>query len=214
MESKINRLFLVLCLCIFALGCGEPRFNELEGPAIIYQVCPAKTDILRIRSTIDKGAPSIQLFDKKGRKLQTSIIAPMSGFMVTAMENDSIQITYFVGQSDLVFFLPWFKKNKFNSNRIGKYSIHYNYEIHNKYSETSGSEIDSLTVNKKAQKTLLFLKGKLIATIPTYLLILKSSELIAYSPINKQYTPYLLVNQDLAKDYLNKILARYNTSND
>lgn len=167
MGFKIDRLFLMSSLCIFTIGCGNLDFDELEGPAIIYQVCPGKTDILRIRSTIDKGAPSIQLFDKTGRQLQKSIIASMGGFMVTAMGNNSIQITYFVGQSDLVFFLPWFKENKSNPSLIGKYSIHYNYEIHNKYSETKGSEIDSLHVDKKAQTTSLFLKGKLIATRPT-----------------------------------------------
>lgn len=214
MGSKINKLFLLLCLCVFAVGCGERHFDELEGPDISYQICPGKTDILRIRSTIDKGAPSIQLFDKKGNLLESSIVGPMAGFLATAMGNNSIQITYFVGQSDLTFFLPWFKKNKANPNLIGRYSIHYNYEIRNKYSETKGSEIDSLNVDKKAQTTSLYLKGKLVAARPTYLLILKSSELVAYDPENKSYALYQLVGKDLAKDYLNKILAMYDTSND
>ncbi|MGQ7855565.1 hypothetical protein ACUN24_15140 [Pedobacter sp. WC2501] len=209
MGSKINKLFLLLYLCIFAVGCGERHFDELEGPDISYQICPGKTDILCIRRTIDKGAPLIQLFDNRGNLLESYVLASMAGFQVTAMGNNSIQITYFVGQSDLEMFLPWFKKNKFNPNHIGKYAINYNYEIHNEYSESEGSGIDSLNVDKMAQTTSLFLKGKLIATRPTYLLILKSSELLAYEPKDKVYTPYLLGNNDLAKDYLNKILANY-----
>ncbi|MBE9599491.1 hypothetical protein [Pedobacter sp. MC2016-24] len=212
MGSKINMLFLLLCL--FVVGCGNPNFNELEGPNVFYQVCPVDKDIIRIRRTSGEGAPSVQLFDKKGSQLQNSIITPMGIFLVTSIKNDTLQVTYFVGQSDLEMFLPWFKTNRSNPYRIGQYSIHYSYEIHNKYSETKGSEIDSLIVDKKAQTTWLFLKGKLIDTRPTHLLILKSSELVAYDPKNKSYTPYPLVNKDLAKDYLNKILATYDTSND
>jgi hypothetical protein len=211
MRFKINILFLLLCL--FIVGCGDPNFNELEGSNVFYQVYPGDKNIIRIRRTSGEGAPLVQLFDKKGIQLKNSIVTPMGIFLITSIKNDTLQVTYFVGQSDLEMFLPWFKTNRSNPRSIGQYSIHYNYEIHNKYSETKGSEIDSLNLDKKTQTTSLFLKGKLITIRPTYLLILKASELVAYDPKNRAYTPYPLVNKDLAKDYLNKILAMYDISN-
>jgi len=212
MGDKIKKWFLLLHFCLFVIaGCGSADFGELEGPNVFYQIYTGDQNILRIRYTIGEGAPYIQLFDNKGNLLQESVVAPESGFLVTSVKNDLVQITYFVGESDLDMFLPWFKTNKFNPTRIGKYSINYNYEIRNSYSDNKGSKIDSLNVDITANTTSLFLKGKLVATRPTYLLILKSSEFLAYDPENKVYTPYQLVNKDLTINYLKKILAVYDT---
>ncbi|HWW43098.1 hypothetical protein [Pedobacter sp.] len=209
MGFKINKFFIIISLCFFVAGCGAPDFDEIERANVFYQVYPGQTDILRIRRKIDEGAPSIQLFDKKGHQLQKITIAPMGIVLITSMKNESIQITYFVGQSDLETFLPWFKTNKFNPIHIGKYSIHYNYEVQNSHSEDKGSEIDSLQINKKTETTSLFLNGHLIATKPTYFFILDPSELQAYDPVTKAYTKYPFANSNLAKGYLRKILNMY-----
>ncbi len=206
----MKKMFLALPILLFVTGCGSSGFEELEGPEVFYQISPSEAGILRVRYTINKGAPSVQLFDTKGNLLKNNIIAPASGLLMTASKNDSIQITYFVGQSDLDMFLPWFKTNKYNMDRIGNYSINYNYEIQNTYLENKGSEIDSLSVDEKGQLTSVFLKGKLIAKKPTYLFVIKWSEILLYDPLSKLYTPYTFTNNSgLVKDYLKKILAVY-----
>ncbi|NQX40226.1 hypothetical protein SAMN05421820_105109 [Pedobacter steynii] len=209
MGSKINKLFLLLYLWLFAVGCGRLDFNEVEGPNVFYQVCPSEHDIIRIRRTSGEGAPSVQLFDKKGNQLQEFTIAPMGVFLVSSMTKDSIQITYFVGQSDLEMFLPWFKTNRSNPERIGQYSIRYSYEVQNAHLVNDDSKIDSLDVNRKTRVVSLFFKGSLVDTWPAHLLILRSSQLRAYDPNSRAYTPYTFTNGDLAKDYLDKILAIY-----
>lgn len=211
MGFKIKKGFLVLPILLFVVGCGSSSFDEIEGPDVFYQISPSKTSIIRVRYTTDKGAPSIQLFDTKGNLLKNNTMAPVSGLLMTSSKNDSIRITYFVGKSDLDMFLPWFKTNKYNANRIGNYSINYNYEIHNTYLENKGSEIDSLCVDEKGQMTSVFLNEKLIAKKPTHLFVIKLSKMLLYDPLSKSYTPYTFANnRSLVKDYLEKILETYN----
>ncbi len=209
MGFKIEKRFLVVIL-FFLAACGSPSFDDIEGPDIFYQISPGEKNILRVRYTIDKGAPSIQLFDTKGNFLKDNTIVPASRMLMTASKEDSIRITYFVGQSDLDMFLPWFNTNKYNANRIDNYTINYNYEIHNTYLENKGSEIDSLGVEAKGQITSLYLNGKLIVKEPTHLFVVKLSKFMLYNPLSQSYTSYTFKNKSLVKDYLEKILAAYN----
>lgn len=208
-RQKIKNIYLLLSL-LSIIACGDPNFDKFEGPGFSYQIGAGKTDIVRVRYTTDKGAPSIQLFDTKGNLKEKVTIAPYMGLRLTAMQNDTIQMTYTVGQSDLNIFLPWFKKNKYNSAHIGNYSIRYNYEIQNEYLENEGSDIDSLYIDKNTQMLSLFLKQKLIAKKPMYLFRIGSSEITLYDPGSKSYTPYRFAeNKNIVNDYLKKILALY-----
>lgn len=202
-------MFLPLLLSI--LACGNSNFDKLEGIGFSYQISAGKTDIVRVRYTTDEGAPSIQLFDTKGNLKDKVIIAPYMGLGLTAMKNDTIQMTYTIGQSDINIFLPWFERNKnINPSRIGNYSIRYSYEIQNEYLENECSEIDSLYIDKNTQIMSLFLKQKLITKKPMYLFRVKSSEIILYDPVSKSYTPYKFVdNKNIAQEYLKKVLALY-----
>jgi hypothetical protein len=206
MGLKISKALLLLCTLLSAFGCGAPGLDNWEGDNIFYQVYPGKKDIIRMRYTLDKGSPSIQLFDKHGSFLEESAIAPNSILRMTSIANDSIQITYFVGQSDLDMFLAWFTTNKFNPKRIGNYSIHYNYEIHNTYLENKGSEIDSVAIDGETHMASVFLKHELIAKKPCHLFIVKQTELLLYDPASKTYTPYTFTNKNLLKEYLRKNL--------
>lgn len=209
-RSKIKKICLLLPLLLSIIACEHHDFDKFEGTGFSYQISAGKTDIVRIRYTTDEGAPSIQLFDTKGRLKEEVTIAPYVGLGLTAMKNDTIQMTYTIGQSDLNMFLPWFKKNKYNSTRIGNYSIRYNYEIRNEYLENEGSETDSLYIDKNKQMMSLFLKKKLIVKKPMYLFRVESSELSLYDPSSKSYTPYTFAaNKNIAEEYLKKVLALY-----
>ncbi|REC66372.1 hypothetical protein DRF59_12940 [Chryseobacterium flavum] len=193
------------------IGCGNSSFDKLEGPGFSYQILAGKTEIVRIRYTTDEGAPSIQLFDTKGNLKEKVTIAPYMGLGLTAMKNNTLQITYTVGQSDRNIFLPWFERNKnINPSHIGNYSIRYNYEIQNEYLENKGSEIDSLYIDKNTQMMSLFLKQKLIVKKPMYLFRVKYSEVILYDPESKSHTPYMYKEKkNLVNDYLKKVLGLY-----
>lgn len=209
-RSKIKNICLLLPLLLSIIACGHPDFDKFEGTGFSYQISAGKTDIVRIRYTTNEGAPSIQIFDTKGRLKEEVTIAPYMGLGLTAMKNDTIQMTYTIGQSDLNMFLPWFKKNKYNSTRIGNYSIRYNYEIRNEYLENEGSETDSLYIDKNEQMMSLFLKKKLIVKKPMYLFRVDSSELSLYDPSSKSFTPYTFAaNKNIAEEYIKKVLALY-----
>ena len=182
---------------------------SLKG-LINYQVYPGKKDILRLRRTVDAGAPSIQLFDTEGNQLQEFKIAPMGILKMTSIKVDYVKITYLIGQSDLEMFLPWFRTNKFNPEKVGRYIIRYNYEIFNEYLEAEGSLIDSMSVNKKTGNTCLFQRGKFITEKPTFLFIIKSSEVLGYTPITKEYTRYPFEAKNLAQQFSHKVLNLYN----
>lgn len=209
MEQQVNNLIVILCVLILSTGCTNSEFNEIEDANVFYQIYPGEHQIIRLRRTIDAGAPLLQLFDKHGKHLDEFSIAPMGIFNLTLIRNNNIQITYLIGQSDLEMFLPWYKTNKSNPNHIGKYSISYTYKIQNAYLEKKGSEIDSISIDKKTNKTSLFLNRKLIALDPIYLLIVKDSEFLAYNPQTITYTPYKFANKNLKKVFFDQILSLY-----
>lgn len=210
MGFKIKKNFFLLLLFSF-LSCGNSNFGKFEGAGFSYQVIAGKTDIMRIRYTTDEGAPSIQLFDIKGNLKEKVTIAPYMGIGLTAIKNNTIQITYTVGQRDLNMFLSWFERNKdINPNRIGNYSIQYNYEIQNEYLENEGSKIDSLYIDKNTQMMYLFLKQKLIVKKPMYLFRVEPTEILLYDSSSKSYTPYIFTkNKNMVKDYFEKVLDLY-----
>lgn len=210
-RSKIKNIYLLLPLLLSIIACGHPDFDKFEGTGFSYQISAGKTDIVRTRYTTDEGAPSIQLFDTKGRLKEEVTIAPYMGLGLTAMKNDTIQMTYTIGQSDLNMFLPWFKKNKYNFTRIGNYLIRYNYEIRNEYNIDEDSvHVDSLYIDKNTQMMSLFLKQKLIAKKPMYLFRVRSSEITLYDPVRKSHTPYIFVdNKNIVEEYFKKVLALY-----
>ncbi len=210
MGFKIKKNFFLLLLFSF-LSCGNSNFGKFEGAGFSYQVIAGKTDIMRIRYTTDEGAPSIQLFDIKGNLKEKVTIAPYMGIGLTAIKNNTIQITYTVGQCDLNMFLSWFERNKdINPNRIGNYSIQYNYEIQNEYLENEGSKIDSLYIDKNTQMMYLFLKQKLIVKKPMYLFRVEPTEILLYDSSSKSYTPYIFTkNKNMVKDYFEKVLDLY-----
>lgn len=208
--QKIKSIYLLLPVLLSIIACGHTNFDKFEGTGFSYQISAGKADIVRVRFTTDEGAPSIQLFDTKGRLKEEATIAPYMGLKLTAVKNDTIQMTYTIGQSDLNMFLPWFGKNNYNSSRIGNYSIRYNYEIQNEYLENEGSEIDSLYIDKNTQMMSLFIKHKLITKKPMYLFRVESSEITLYDPVSKSYTPYSFThNKNIAEEYLKKVLALY-----
>jgi len=208
--QKIKSIYLLLPVLLSIIACGHTNFDKFEGTGFSYQISAGKADVVRVRFTTDEGAPSIQLFDTKGRLKEEATIAPYMGLKLTAVKNDTIQMTYTIGQSDLNMFLPWFGKNKYNSSRIGNYSIRYNYEIQNEYLENEGSEIDSLYIDKNTQMMSLFIKHKLITKKPMYLFRVESSEITLYDPVSKSYTPYSFThNKNIAEEYLKKVLALY-----
>ncbi|MGG5211117.1 hypothetical protein ACQWU4_19545 [Chryseobacterium sp. MIQD13] len=211
-RSKIKNICLLLPLLLSLIACGHPDFDKFEGTGFSYQINAGKTDIVRARYTTDEGAPSIQLFDTKGRLKEEATIAPYMGLGLTAMKNDTIQMTYTIGQSDLNMFLPWFKKNKYNPTHIGNYLIRYNYEIRNEYNIDQDSvQLDSLYIDKNTQMMSLFLKQKLIAKKPMYLFRVESSEISLYDPVSKSYTPYIFAgNKNIGEEYIKKVLALYN----
>jgi hypothetical protein len=196
---------------LFVIACGGPNFDKFEGTGFSYQISSGKTDIVRVRYTTDEGAPSIQLFNIKGKLKEKVTIAPYVGLTLTSIKNDTIQMTYIVGQSDLNMFLPWFKRNNNNPSRIGNYSIHYNYETLNAYFADEDSEqVDSLYIDKNTQMMSLFLKQKLIAKKPMYLFRVRSSELAVYDPSSKSYTAYAFANnKNIAEEFFKKVLALY-----
>ncbi|AZA88356.1 hypothetical protein EG349_17055 [Chryseobacterium shandongense] len=194
------------------IACADPNFDKFEGTGFSYQISAGKTDIVRVRYTTDEGAPSVQLFDTKGRLKEKATITPYSGLELTAVKNNTIQMTYTVGQSDLNMFLPWFKRIKYiNPNRIGNYSIRYNYEIRNAFfMDQDPVQVDSLYIDKNTKMMSLFLKHKLIVKKPIYLFRVESSELSLYDPLSKSYTPYTFAaNKNIAEEYLKKVLALY-----
>ncbi|KFF12019.1 hypothetical protein IW15_10570 [Chryseobacterium soli] len=210
--QKIKSIYLFLPLLLSLIGCGNSNFDKLEGTGFSYQISAGKTDIVRVRYTTDEGAPTIQRFDTKGNLKEKVTITPYSGLGMTAMKNDTIQMTYIIGQSDLNMFLPWFERNKYiNPSRIGNYSIRYNYEIQNEYNIDQDSvQVDSLYINKRTQIMSLFLKQKLIAKKPMYLFRVKSSEITLYDPVSKSHTPYTFAdNKNIVEEYFKKVLALY-----
>ncbi|WP_294223838.1 hypothetical protein [uncultured Chryseobacterium sp.] len=210
MGFKIKKIFFLLLL-FSLLSCGNSNFSKFEGTGFSYQVIAGKTDIVRIRYTTDEGAPSIQLFDMTGNLKEKVTIAPYMVIGLTAIKNNTIQITYTIGQRDLNVFLLWFERNKdINPSRIGNYSIQYNYEIQNEYLENEGSEIDSLYIDKNTQMMSLFLKQKLVVKKPMYLFKVEPSEILLYDSSSKSYTPYIFTkNKNMVKDYFEKVLDLY-----
>lgn len=195
-------------LCVFIFACNSADFMKREGPNVSYQICPNNTDIFRLRRTIAQGAPTVQLFDKKGKLMQTITIAPQAPIMITKVENKLIQITYFVGSGDdLKFFLPWFQTNKYNPDHIGLYRIHYTYEISNEYKENKSTNIDSLSIDKKKKIVSVFLKGNLITALPIDVLFLSETELTSYDQKTSIHSSYIFVGKSLFKDYLQGILS-------
>lgn len=212
-RSKIKNICLLLPLLLSIIACGNPNFDKLEGTGFSYQVGAGKTDIIRARYTTDEGAPSIQLFDTKGNLKEKVTITPYSGLGLTAMKNNTIQMTYVIGQSDLSMFLPWFKRNKYiNPNHIGNYSIRYNYKVRNVYFVNQDPvQVDSLYIDKNTQIMSLFLKQKLIAKKPMYLFRVESSEITLYDPSNESNIPYVFAdNKNIVEEYFKKVLALYN----
>lgn len=210
MGFKIKNIFLLLLLLLF-IGCENSNFDKLEGTGFSYQIFAGKTDIVRVRFTTDGGAPSIQLFNTKGKFKEEVTINPYNGLRFTAMKNGTIQMTYIIAQSDLDMFLPWFERNKYNNpNQIGHYSIRYNYKIQNEYLENEDSEIDSLYIDKNTQLMSLFLKQKVIAKKPMYLFRVESSEITLYDPSSKSYTLYTFVdNKNGVEECFKRVLALY-----
>lgn len=211
-RSKINNICLLLPLLLSIIACADPNFDKFEGTGFSYQISADKTEIVRVRYTTDEGAPSVQLFDTKGRLKEEATITPYSGLGLTAVKNNTIQMTYTIGQSDLNMFLPWFKRIKYiNPNRIGNYSIYYNYEIQNAFfMDQDPVQVDSLYINKNTKMMSLFLKKKLIVKKPMYLFRVESSELSLYDQSSKSYTPYTFAaNKNIAEEYLKKVLALY-----
>ncbi|MDQ8142915.1 hypothetical protein [Chryseobacterium sp. CFS15] len=211
MGFKIKNIVLLLLLFLF-LSCRNSNFNNFEGVGFSYQISAGKTDIVRVRYTTDDGAPSIQLFDTKGRLKEEATIAPYMVLKLAAVKNHNIQMTYIVGQNDLNMFLPWFEKNKnINPNRIGSYSIRYNYEIRNVYFANQDSvQVDSLYIDKNTQIMSLFLKQKLIAKKPMYLFRVESSEITLYDEVSKSNIPYIFTdNKNIVQEYFKKVRALY-----
>lgn len=199
-------------LLFLFLSCRNSNFNNFEGVGFSYQISAGKTDIVRVRYTTDDGAPSIQLFDTKGRLKEEATIAPYMVLKLAAVKNHNIQMTYIVGQNDLNMFLPWFEKNKnINPNRIGSYSIRYNYEIRNVYFANQDSvQVDSLYIDKNTQIMSLFLKQKLIAKKPMYLFRVESSEITLYDEVSKSNIPYIFTdNKNIVQEYFKKVRALY-----
>ncbi|MGG5211118.1 hypothetical protein ACQWU4_19550 [Chryseobacterium sp. MIQD13] len=209
-RSKIKNICLLLPLLLSIIACGHPDLDKFEGTGFSYQISAGKTDIVRARYTTDEGAPSIQLFDIKGNLKEEATITPYSGLGLTAMKNDTIQMTYVVGENEQMF-LSWFKRIEYiNPTRIGNYSIRYNYEIQNEYFENEGSEIDSLYIDKNTKMMSLFLKHKLITKKPMYLFRIEFSEITLYDPVSKLYTPYTFAgNRSFFEEYLKKVLDLY-----
>lgn len=211
-RSKIKNICLLLALLLFIIACGDSNFDKLEGNGFSYQISAGKTDIVRVRYTTDEGAPTIQLFDTKGKLKEEVTIAPYTVLGLTAIKNDTIQMTYTIAQSDLNMFLPWFERNKFiNPSRIGHYSIRYNYEIRNEYNmKQDPVQVDSLYIDKNTQMMSLFLKQKLIDKKPMYLFTVESLEISLYDPSSKSYIHYIFAdNKNIPEEYLKKILALY-----
>lgn len=213
-RSEIKSICLLLSLLLSFIGCENSNFDKLEGIGFSYQVGAGKTDIVRVRFTTDEGAPSIQIFDTKGRFKEEAIIAPSWPFRMTAIKNDTIQMTYIVEKSDLNMFLRWFQKekSKYYPSHIGHYSICYNYEIRNVYFANKDSvQVDSLYLDKSTQMMSLFLKQKLIVKKPMYLFRVESSAISLYDPSTNLYIPYTFAaNKNIAEEYLKKVLALYN----
>lgn len=211
-RSKIKNVCLLLPLLLSIISCGGSSFDKLEGIGFSYQVGAGKTDIVRLRFTTDEGAPSIQIFDTKGRLKEEAIIAPSWPFRMTAIKNDTIQMTYIVEESDLDMFLRWFKKkkSKYYPTHIGHYSIQYNYKVRNvHFMDQDTVQVDSLYIDKNTQMMSLFLKQKLIAKKPMYLFTVESSEISLYDPSSKSYIYTFADNKNIAEEYLKEVLALY-----
>jgi len=212
-RSKIKSICLLLPLLLSIIACGDSNFDKLEGVGFSYQVSTGKTDIVRLRFTTDEGAPSIQIFDTKGRLKEEAIIAPSWPFRMTAIKNDTIQMTYIVGERELNIFLRWFtkEKGKYHPTHIGNYSIYYNYEIQNAFfMDQDPVQVDSLYIDKNTKMMSLFLKKKLIVKKPMYLFNVESSAISFYDPSSKSYRPYTFAdNKNIAEEYLKKVLALY-----
>ncbi|CAM3179080.1 hypothetical protein DRF59_20535 [Chryseobacterium flavum] len=212
-RSKIINICLLLLLLLSIIGCQRAGFDKFEGPNFSYQIGANKKDIIRLRFTTDEGAASIQLFDTNGRFREEAIIAQSWPFQITAIKNNTIQLTYFVGERDLKIFLNWFKKKKtkYYPTKIGNYSILYTYEIRNEFNiDQNPVQVDSLYIDKNTQIMSLFLQQKLIVKEPMYLFWVKSSELDLYDSVHKSNIPFIFVgNKNITEDYLKKILALY-----
>lgn len=212
-RSKIKSIYLFIPLLLSIISCKNSNLNELEGAGFSYQISAGKKDIIRLRFTTDEGAPSIQLFDTMGKLKEEGTIAPSWPFGMTAIKNDTIQLTYIVGQRDLNMFLRWFKKKKSKNYpiHIGHYSIHYNYEIQDAFfADQDSVQIDSLYIDKNTQMMSLFFNQKLIVRKPMYLFMVRSSNIALYDPLNKSNIPYTFVdNKNITEEYLKEVLSLY-----
>jgi hypothetical protein len=188
-------------------SCGKPDFLKYGGDETSYQICPGMSDIIRTEYAEDRGAPSLQLFDKYGKLLKDITIAPIARFLITGINNNSIQITYFVASgTDFDFFISSFRHNKYNPNRIGSYSIKYKYEIENDYVEKRGSRIDSITMDKQKKSVALFYKKTLVINLPVFLLSADTSGLTFYDVYTKTHVYYKFEKKTLLQDYMEKVM--------
>ena len=200
----------MISFTLLAVSCGEPDFLKYKDDEISYQICPGISDIIRVEYPEDKGAPSLQLFDKDGKLLDNITINPIARFIITNINNSSIQITYFVASGqDFDFFIPLFKHNKYNPNRIGNYSINYKYEIENDYSEKQSYKIDSLEIDKQKRTVKLFTNKTLLVNLPIYSLNVNISGMTFYDTYTKTHVYYKFEKKVLFRDYLSKVINIY-----
>jgi hypothetical protein len=202
-------MFLLICLTVIVASCGDPDFLKYEGEETSYQICPGTSDIIRNKYAEDSGAPQLQLFDKYGKLLEDVTINPLAPFLITSINNSSIQITYFVAAGmDFGFFIPAFRHDKFNPSRIGNYSINYKYEIEYDFSEERGGKVDSIEMDKQKKTVALFSKKVLVINLPICLLSVDISGL-TFNDDSKTPVFYEFEKKALFKDYLRKVLNIY-----
>lgn len=124
----MRRIIFISKLCLFSLftSCNSKEFYRIEGSDISYQIYPTKEGILRAVNTDGEGVRKLQLFSSTG-DLVEEVSMHNEPFLINKWEKNSIEIKFLV--NDLKLFKPWYEKNMYKPNKLGKYAISYNYQI-------------------------------------------------------------------------------------
>ncbi|MEO7212528.1 hypothetical protein [Mucilaginibacter sp.] len=209
-----DRLFCVLntylgVALLLMSSCDNTDFVKFEGPDISYQIYAGQNEIVRIVRREENGPYSLQLFNQNGRLMRDVTMATPFPFRFIRCNNDSLTISYSVGQSDLELFLPWLKSNKFNPTEFGRYKIAYSYTIIGGKIERVNKNIDYLSVDRRKGKAKLFLQNKLVDEVAIETLGIYGSRLKYLSLHADTAITYNLIDSMVVRKYLHDIVSSY-----
>lgn len=207
-EIKNKKIAFFFVLSLVMLSCGNSNFPHSLKSDLMYQISISSSKIIQATFTEDNGAPSIQVFEKNGKFTDQATINPLAPFLITKVENNKVEITYFVASGkDLERFLYAFKNEIFNPKKIGNLSMFFSYKIRDQYLVKPDKYIDDFEFNKKTGNLTLLYKKKEIGSSPISLLVVNNKELVEYDPNTQYHTNYIFTDPSLFNNYFEKIAS-------